>query len=796
MTADPERPQTDPVGKPGSTGRGAWLAVPILFGLTLALWAADYRTVYEAPRLLFLGHFLFGTMTSSVIVYLVGGNFLARGTPGLLLLTCGVAFWGLAGTTATLVAPHGLNASLTVHNLCIWCAGFCHLLGVVFAPGIRSPLVRRGWWLFAGAGLTLGVIAFICLSTVAGLTPVFFIQGTGGTFVRHLVLGTACGMFLLSAIVLRLTHPPTRSAFTHWYELALFLMATALFGLMVQSVQGSALGWTARGTQWVAGIYLVMAAIAASRELGERQITLAVAPRDVGLRYALAVIFVAAGLIGRLVFLRSMGTQAAYITFFPAVILAALYGGFGPGLLASFLAAIAAHFWITPKPFMWTMEAKDLLVSLLFLVTGAMLTYIATAMQQAQLRASAAEAEVKLAAERKRASDALRASEDRVRQQLAELEAFYQEAPLGLCVVDRDLRFRRINARLAEMNGFSIEEHLGKTITELMPSLKAEAEAVLARVIESGEPQRFEARGTTPAQPGVERIWDERWYPLHEPGTGIARVGVVVEEITERKRTEAALALAQEKLRQHAEILEQTVADRTARLRDSIADLEAFSYSIAHDMRAPLRSMRGFADILLHEHHDKLDVEGQDYLRRIARSAERLDALIQDVLNYSRVVHMELRLERVDVETLIGDIVRSYPNLQPFQNHIVMQKPLPAVHANLAALTQVISNLLGNGVKFVARGAQPRIVVRADNAREGNVRLWFEDNGIGISPEATKRIFQMFQRAHRADVYEGTGMGLAIVRKAVERMGGAVGVESELNSGSRFWVELKRDPAP
>jgi signal transduction histidine kinase len=190
------------------------------------------------------------------------------------------------------------------------------------------------------------------------------------------------------------------------------------------------------------------------------------------------------------------------------------------------------------------------------------------------------------------------------------------------------------------------------------------------------------------------------------------------------------------------------------------------------------------------EYSHELKPEARHYLTRISNSAERLDRLIQDVLNYSRIVNGELALEPVDPGPLLEEIIDSYPHLQKAKGHIVIEKPLPAVMANRAALTQVISNLLGNAVKFVAPGVEPSVIVRAENSRE-KVRFWIEDNGIGIEPQAQKRIFQLFQRLHRPELYEGTGLGLAIVRKSAERMGGAVGVESEPGKGSRFWFELK-----
>jgi len=240
----------------------------------------------------------------------------------------------------------------------------------------------------------------------------------------------------------------------------------------------------------------------------------------------------------------------------------------------------------------------------------------------------------------------------------------------------------------------------------------------------------------------------------------------------------------------HLRQLENLVTERTAKLRETVGELEAFSYSIAHDMRAPLRAMQGFAKILRQESEAKLNADEKLYLRKIGTSAARLDHLIKDVLNYSQIVREELRLEAVDVEQLILGILESYPNLQAPKAVIQIRGPLPRVLANQAALTQVVSNLLGNAVKFIAHGNAPQVRIWGER-EDGHVRLWFEDNGIGIEPENQKRIFMIFQRLHRPELYEGTGIGLAIVRKAVERMGGAVGVESEPGQGSRFWVLLR-----
>lgn len=253
--------------------------------------------------------------------------------------------------------------------------------------------------------------------------------------------------------------------------------------------------------------------------------------------------------------------------------------------------------------------------------------------------------------------------------------------------------------------------------------------------------------------------------------------------------SEASLREAEAKLRHYNEDLEKTVKQRTAKLQETLSELETFSYSVSHDLRAPLRAMQGYAQVLQEEFPGKIGPQGKIYLDRIVNASNRMDRLIQDVLSYSKLARVENNSEPVDLEKLIRDIIEEYPSLKARTTHIEVLTPLPGVNAPLAILSQCLSNLLDNAVKFIPDGVEPRVRVRAETM-DKDVRLWVEDNGIGIAPEYQNRIFGVFERIPNSKNYAGTGIGLAIVKKAATRMGGTVGVESAPGKGSRFWVLL------
>jgi PAS domain S-box-containing protein len=253
---------------------------------------------------------------------------------------------------------------------------------------------------------------------------------------------------------------------------------------------------------------------------------------------------------------------------------------------------------------------------------------------------------------------------------------------------------------------------------------------------------------------------------------------IFARDITPRKE-------AEEKIQK----LNMELQGRVSALTEINKELEAFNYSISHDMRAPLRSMQGFARALLEDSDNKLSPASQDFAQRIVNSGRYMDNLLQDLLEYSRLSLMELKLSNVDLESILNEVLVHVENeIQNKKAEIVIERPLPTVLSHPTTLKQILSNLVSNALKFVEPGKTPQIKIWSEQI-EGGIRVHVQDNGIGIASDYHEKVFGLFQRLHSTHTYPGTGIGLAIVRKGMERMGGKVGVESTPGQGSRFWLD-------
>lgn len=535
------------------------------------------------------------------------------------------------------------------------------------------------------------------------------------------------------------------------------------------------------------------------------------------------------------------------------------------------------------------------------------------------------------------------------------LETFFQNACIGLAIMDDKWRHLLINKTLADINGQPVEEHIGKNVREMVPRIAPKLESIYQQVSTTGEPvYGIEITGETPKEPGLIRNWEASYFLL-QVSDNRNGIGCIVLEATKRKKAEKDLknrikqqaVVAQlgqlalsgvelpalfeqtttlvvqslgvdackilellpdgnsltlrsivdcEKtlidkdtveidfksqagyallsgqtvildnlkeetrfsgsslLHQHQYIsgvstiipgkenqpfgvleahstkehqfswddanflqsianilsaaitrkqseqencqlnatLEARVKERTKQLEEANQELEAFCYSVSHDLRAPLRAIQGFAQVLLEDYESLFDDMGREYLNRLTTAAAHLDTLILDLLAYSRLGRTQIQLGQVDLASIVQEIIEELESeLQENQAQILIKTNLPVVKSQQTILKSIITNLITNALKFVHPNVHPVVQIWAEECGE-YVRLWVEDRGIGIAPEHQERIFRVFERLHGVESYVGTGIGLAIVKRGIESLEGSVGVFSKLNQGSRFWIELPK----
>ena len=351
---------------------------------------------------------------------------------------------------------------------------------------------------------------------------------------------------------------------------------------------------------------------------------------------------------------------------------------------------------------------------------------------------------------------------------------FFTLAVDMLAIADFNAHLLQLNPAWQETLGFSENELKAQSVLEFMhPDDRAALGREWLQLQQGGQASHFELRFQH--KDGMHR-W-LRWTVVPFPSEKM--IYIFAADITRRKE-------AEEKIR----TLNGELQRRVNELTEINEELNAFNYSISHDLRAPLRSMQGFAQALLDDEQTKLSEDGLGYARRIINSGAYMDKLLHGLLTYSRLTRAELELTPINLESVINELLSLVENEIKERNAIVEVKaPLSPVLAHQTTLNQIIANLVSNALKFVEPGRKPVVRIWAEEGLD-TIRLIVEDNGIGVEPTHQTRIFGLFERLHNNSLYPGTGVGLAIVRKGVERMNGRVGVESALGKGSRFWIEL------
>lgn len=660
-----------------------------------------------------------------------------------------------------------------------------------------TPRASCGLWNDELIWLHVGSDLFIWLAYVS--IPLVLLW-----FGRRWNLAPVRGLLLLFAAFI------LSCGFTHLFDALLFTTpvyrAAGLLKLLTAVVS------------WVAVLVLIaqvprLVALveAGSSALPQRE--LLVVPRSRGLDYAVAASAAVVAILIRLALDPLLGTKHPQLLPTLAIIFAAWVGGYGPALFALGISFVGLlYFFISPRGSFVPTQLPDQVGVALFFFCGVACAMLGASERLSRFRAAwaledalrqrdelVAEIERRREAEknlRTREEELLQAN-DRHAEALALYRTLTEAVPQIVWTTDLAGHITYANRRWGEYTGVQLESATSFGGTgRIHPDDVARAEAIWAGGLHD-QPDTFTCELRFRRADGVYRWFLAAVVPLRTAGGTVLQWVGTLTDINDQKdqadTLEGLVAARTIALRQEIEVrsrAEERLRATDAELRRSNAELEAFAYVASHDLQEPLRKIQAFGDRLAQKAGDQLTAQCRDYLDRILSSATRMRRLIEDLLTFSRVTSRAQPFAPVDLNVTLREVLLDLDDLIEQTGAQLDAATLPTLDADPSQMRQLFQNLLGNALKFTKPGIPPRVRFATEEAPPGHVRVVVSDDGIGFEPRYAERIFQVFQRLHGRAEYEGTGVGLAICKKIVERHGGTILARSQPGQGATFVLEF------
>ncbi len=742
--------------------------VPVLVYVLLAvlgpLLDPSGESVFDPPYLLTFLNVIFLTGTGLAIAVLSASGYLRHGSVNVLLLGCAVMASGLAplisGYSSNFISA---NSGVTVHNINFLLSSILQFLSAMVTIRMvdRTIEPQRPRMLTISYALVALFVATITALTYAGVVPTF-LSGTGPTPLRQSVLALTLLFFLLSSVMLYAQHFRLRSKALFWYSLGLTMFAIGMASLLFQTTNGDLSSWIGRIAQYSGGFYFLLAVLSLKGTTNVRA--------DMSERWSEAFMndqqesanffsnMLNAFVYGRVEASREGGSDDMLILDSNRAF-ERVSGTERQAVLGRRLSELVPGLRDNPPP--WLTQISLVAREGTSFQTE---TYVEPLRKWLNISAYSPREGYFVAifedvTERWRMEGALRESEERYRRLI-------KYAPTAIFEIDLEGdRFRTVNDAMCALTEYSREELLAMDPLDLLTPEGRELFRSRTERLRSGEVIEETVEHEVLIKGGRRLSMVMQVMPLYEDGRPTGEF-VIAHDITKRKKMEEELRLSNQELQQ-------------------------FAYVASHDLQEPLRTVSLYAS-LMEKHGGELSVETKEYVQIISEATARMRRMVSDLQQYTRVEVKNRPFAPTDLNLVLSGVLDDLRSTIEESGAVVLTDPLPTVWADRGQMSRVLLNLISNAIKFHGPDA-PRVHVYATQSPlEWTVAV--QDNGIGIESRYANKLFVLFQRLHSQAEYEGTGIGLAICKKIVERHGGRIWLESDGRSGTTFLFTLPSLP--